>query len=214
METTLAKPTADNRITSVEELQARYGQPNERAARTQIDRLDEHCRAFIAASPFVLLATYSLSNGADCSPRGDQPGWVEVAGDTTLLLPDRRGNNRIDSLRNIVESPPVGLLFMVPGANETLRVNGHAHLSIEPELLARFAVDGKEPRSVIVVTVTEAFIQCARALVRSDLWNPAKLIDRSSLPSMGTILAAHTKGFVEAAAYDCEAPEIIPKTLY
>jgi uncharacterized protein len=203
-----------HRITSVAELQTLYGAPNERSARKQIDRLDEHCRAFIAASPFVLLATYGPSNGADCSPRGDQPGWVEVADDTTLLLPDRRGNNRIDSLRNIVESPPVGLLFMVPGANETLRINGNAYLSLDRELLERFAIDGKAPRSVIVVSVVEAFIQCARALVRSDLWNPEKLIDRATLPSMGTILAAHTRGYVDAAAYDCEAPEIIPKTLY
>src|SRR5688572_33126050 len=124
----------NHRVRSVEELQALYGAPNERSARKQIDRLDGHCRAFIAASPFVLLATYSPSNGSDCSPRGDQPGWVEVADDSTLLLPDRRGNNRIDSLRNIVESPPVGLLFMVPGANETLRINGNAYLSLDPEL--------------------------------------------------------------------------------
>jgi len=205
---------ANQRITSVEELHERYGPPNDRAARKQIDYLDEHCRAFIAASPFVLLATYSPATGADCSPRGDQPGWVTVADDRTLHLPDRRGNNRVDSLRNIVESPPVGLLFMVPGANETLRVNGNAHLSVDPELLERYAIDGKTPRSVIVVSVAEVFIQCARALVRSDLWNPEKLIDRASLPSMGTILAAHTRGYVDAAAYDCEAPEIIPKTLY
>jgi PPOX class probable FMN-dependent enzyme len=206
--------TITHTITSLDELIARYDPPTERALRKQIDRLDEHCRAFIAASPFVLLATCGPTSGADCSPRGDHPGWVEVADDRTLLLPDRRGNNRIDSLRNIVENPTVGLLFLVPGVNETLRVNGRAGLSVDPELLARFAVDGKAPKSVIVVSVTEAFIQCARALVRSDLWNPARQIDRSALPSMGTILAAHTGGAVDAAAYDCEAVDLIPKTLY
>lgn len=201
-------------VTSLDDLAAIYEPPTERAVRKQIDRLDEHCRAFIAASPFVLLATSSPEHGADCSPRGDQPGWVEVADERTLLLPDRRGNNRIDSVRNIVLSPRIGLLFMVPGVNETLRVNGEAHLSVEPDLLTRFAVEGKLPKSVIVVGVKEAFIQCARALVRSDLWNPAKLVERSSLPSMGTMLAAHTGGVVDACAYDTEAPTVIPKTLY
>jgi PPOX class probable FMN-dependent enzyme len=198
----------------LDELTARYNPPTERAIRKQIDRLDEHCRAFIAASPFVLLATASPEHGADCSPRGDHPGWVEVADDSTLLLPDRRGNNRIDSLRNIVLSPPVGLLFMAPGVNETLRINGRAHLSVDPDLLARFTVDGKPPTCVVVVRVVEAFMQCARALVRSDLWNPDKRVDRASLPSMGTILAAHTGGAVDAGAYDTEAPLVVPKTLY
>jgi PPOX class probable FMN-dependent enzyme len=206
--------TTNHRITSIDELTAHYDPPTERALRKELKQLDAHCRSFIAASPFLLLGTYSEANGADCSPRGDHPGWVEVVDDHTLLLPDRRGNNRIDSLRNIVAHGSVGLLFLVPGVNETLRVNGRAHLSVDPALLERFVVDGKAPRSVIVVTVTEAFIQCARALVRSDLWNPEKRIDRSDLPSMGTILAAHTGGAVEAAAYDCEAIDLIPKTLY
>lgn len=162
----------------------------------------------------MLLATYSPANGADCSPRGDFPGWVEVADDRTLLIPDRRGNNRIDSLRNIVASPTIGLLFMVPGVNETLRVNGRAHVSIDPDQLARFTVAGKAPKSIIVVSVVEAFIQCARALVRSDLWNPDARVPRDSLPSMGTILAAHTGGGVDAAAYDAEAGTTIPATLY
>jgi PPOX class probable FMN-dependent enzyme len=210
MDTTLTS----HRIQSIDELRAIYDQPLERVWKKEMHVFDEHCRAFIAASPFVLLGTYSKANGADCSPRGDSPGWVEVADERTLYLPDRRGNNRLDSLRNIVEHGAVGLLFLVPGVNETLRVNGRAHLSTDPELLARFAVDGKSPRSVIVVELVEAFMQCARALVRSDLWNPEKRIARTELPSMGTILEAHTKGAFDGATYDCDAIDLIPKTLY
>jgi PPOX class probable FMN-dependent enzyme len=200
-------------ITSLDALHGLYDAPSERVRLKQIDRLDEHCRAFIAASPFLILATCG-SAGADGSPRGDRPGFVEVADDTTLLLPDRRGNNRIDSLRNIVENPAVGLIFLVPGVHETFRVNGRARISTDPALLARFAVDGKAPKTVLVITVQEAFIQCARALVRSDLWNPARHVRRDELPSLGTILAAHTGGKVDAAAYDAEAAVTMPKTLY
>jgi PPOX class probable FMN-dependent enzyme len=200
-------------ITSLDALHGLYDAPSERVRLKQIDRLDEHCRAFIAASPFLILATCG-SAGADGSPRGDRPGFVEVADDTTLLLPDRRGNNRIDSLRNIVENPAVGLIFLVPGVHETFRVNGRARISADPALLARFAMDGKAPKTVLVITVQEAFIQCARALVRSDLWNPARHVRRDELPSLGTILAAHTGGKVDAAAYDAEAAVTMPKTLY
>ena len=200
-------------ITSLDALHGLYDAPSERVRLKQIDRLDEHCRAFIAASPFLILATCG-SAGADGSPRGDRPGFVEVQDDTTLLLPDRRGNNRIDSLRNIVENPAVGLIFLVPGVHETFRVNGRAQISADPALLARFAVDGKAPKTVLVITVQEAFIQCARALVRSDLWNPARHVRRDELPSLGTILAAHTGGKVDAAAYDAEAAVTMPKTLY
>jgi PPOX class probable FMN-dependent enzyme len=200
-------------ITSLDALHGLYDAPSERVRLKQIDRLDEHCRAFIAASPFLILATCG-SSGADGSPRGDRPGFVEVADDTTLLLPDRRGNNRIDSLRNIVENPAVGLIFLVPGVHETFRVNGRARISTDPALLARFAVDGKAPKTVLVITVQEAFIQCARALVRSDLWNPARHVRRDELPSIGTILAAHTGGKVDAAAYDAEAAVTMPRTLY
>jgi PPOX class probable FMN-dependent enzyme len=200
-------------VTSLDALQALYNAPSERVRLKQIARLDEHCRAFIAASPFLILATCG-SSGADCSPRGDRPGFVEVEDDETLLLPDRRGNNRIDSLKNIVENPAVGLIFLVPGVHETFRVNGQAQISVDPALLARFAVDGKAPKTVLVVTVREAFVQCARALVRSDLWNPARHVRRADLPSLGTILAAHTGGKVDAAEYDAEARVRMPRTLY
>lgn len=200
-------------VRSVEELTHLYEKPSERAILKQIDRLDEHCRAFIAASPFLLFATCGRS-GVDVSPRGDEPGFVHVEDDKTLLMPDRRGNNRIDSLRNIVQNPIAGMIFLVPGVNETFRVNGDAHISVDPALLERFVIDGRTPRSVIVITVREAFMQCARALVRSDLWNPEKHVPRSALPSIGTILEAHTGGNVDAAQYDEQAQETVPKTLY
>jgi PPOX class probable FMN-dependent enzyme len=190
-----------------------YGPALERSVRKQLDHLDEHCRAFIARSPMVIVGT-QFEGLADTSPRGDVPGFVRVADDRTLLVPDRRGNNRLDSLRNIVRNPAVGLLFLIPGINETFRVNGDAVLSRDPELTASFAVDGKQPRTVIVVTVKEAYIHCSRALVRADLWNSAKYAEPGTVPTFGTMLAAHTAGFVEAKAVDDEAKVRVPLTLY
>lgn len=200
-------------LTSIEQLTALYGEPNERSAKKEIDHLDEHCRALIAASPFMLLATGGTSS-ADCSPRGDPPGFVKVLDDHTLLIPDRKGNNRVDSLKNIIENPLVGLLFMIPGVNETLRVNGRARISVDPELCASMPMQGKTPTSVLVVTVIEAFIQCSRALVRSDLWNPDHYVPRESLPSTGTILAAHTGANLNVAEYDAQMEATVRKTLY
>lgn len=184
------------------ELEAIYGEPLERSVRKQLDRLDEYCRAFIAASPLMILGTQGTHGVADNSPRGDRAGFVRVADDFTLLIPDRRGNNRLDSLHNIMANPAVGLLFLVPGVNETLRVNGDAAISRDPALAAAFAVDGKVPRIVLVVKVREAYMHCAKALIRGDVWNPAKFAPAGTLPSFGTMLAAHTKGFVDANAVD------------
>lgn len=200
-------------VTSAEELAELYDPPTERAVHKQIDRLDEHCRAFIAASPFVLLSTCGPA-GADCSPRGDPPGSVHVADDHTLLIPDRRGNNRLDSVRNILANAAVGLLFLVPGVGETLRVNGDARISRDPALRERFRERGKDPATVVVVRVREAFIQCSKALVRSRLWDPARQVPRAHLPSLGTVLAAHTGGRVDAAQYDREMEDTVRKTLY
>lgn len=199
------------------ELAALYPPALERSVRKQMDHLDDHCRAFIAASPMVIVGTQSATQGgtaADNSPRGDVPGFVKVADDHTLLIPDRRGNNRLDSLRNLVKNPAIGLLFLIPGVNESFRVNGEAVISRDPVLTDQFVMQGQAPRTVIVVKVKEAYIQCSRAFVRSDLWNPAKHAAPGTLPSMGTVMAQHTCGFVDAKAFDEEAKVRVPATLY
>ena len=196
-------------IASEQELAGLYDPPLERSLRKQLDRLDDYCRQFIAASPFVVLSTQG-----DASPRGDGPGFVVVENEHTLLIPDRRGNNRLDSLRNLVRDSRVGLLFLIPGIAETLRVNGEAVISRDPALTERFGVEGKTPRTVSVVTVKEAYVQCSRALVRADLWNPAKFAAPGKLPSFGTMMQAHTKGFVDGAKLDEENKTRVPATLY
>jgi PPOX class probable FMN-dependent enzyme len=199
-------------IRDTAELSALYPPVLERSMRKQLDRLDDYCRAFIAASPIVIVGTqYGV---ADTSPRGDMPGFVQVADDHTLLIPDRRGNNRLDTLSNIIRNPAVGLLFLIPGVHEAFRVNGEATMTRDPALTGRFTVQGKTPRTVIVVRVKEAYVHCSRALLRADLWNPAKHPDRATIPSMGTMLAAHTCGFIDGKAFDEEAKTHVPATLY
>jgi PPOX class probable FMN-dependent enzyme len=204
---------AMSKITSVAELEALYGIPNEASTVKEVDWLTPHYRAYIEASPFMALAT-SGPEGLDCSPRGDKPGFVRIHDDKTLMLPDRRGNNRVDSLRNIVRNPQVGLLFLIPGVGNTLRVNGRAHLSVDPDLLESFAVEDKAPRSVTVITVDTVYFQCARALVRSELWNPERHVDPRSLPSAGEILAALSDNRVGGATYDREWPGRAAKTMW
>jgi hypothetical protein len=194
-------------------LAAIYGEIPPGAIAKEIDYLHPHYRAMIEASPFVVLATRG-PEGLDCSPRGDPAGFVKMPDDKTLLIPDRRGNNRTDSLRNIVRDPQVALLFLIPGVGETLRVNGTAAISVDPALLEQFPFRGTLPRSVIVVTVQTAYFQCPKALVRSELWNPAKQIERKALPSTGTILADITKGMFDGVAYDAAYPERLKATLY
>lgn len=176
-------------LDSREAVRAHYDEPHEFAVRKEMRQLDRHCRAFIAAAPFVVIATADAQGRADASPRGDAPGFVAVRDDTTLLIPDRRGNNRVDTMLNIAENPHVGLLFMVPGMSETLRVNGAALLTIDEALLAPLAVRGKLPEAAIVVTVEEVYFQCGKALVRSDLWNPDRRIARGRIPSLARILS-------------------------
>lgn len=209
-------PPADgptHRVTDIAALEALYGTPMATSVAKEIDHIDPNYRAFIDAAPFFALAT-SGPEGLDCSPRGDPAGFVRVADPRTVLIPDRRGNNRIDSLRNIVRDPRVALLFLVPGVGETIRVNGRAAISVDPELLASFVVDGKAPRSVVVVAVERVYFQCARALMRSNLWDPARHVARSSLPSTGTILAQLSRGEVGGEAYDREMPERLKAQLY
>ena len=200
-------------ITTIADLESLYGEVNKGSLLKETDRIVPEYRALIEASPFLALATRG-PEGLDCSPRGDGPGFVRVEDEKTLLLPDRRGNNRIDSLKNIVRDPGVALLFLIPGIGETLRVNGRAAISVEPSLLESFSVDGKAPRSVIAITVEAVFFQCARAILRSELWNPQKHVVRGSLPSAGRILAALSDNEVGGDAYDKELPERQRTSLY
>ena len=210
MTETLAR---DHIITSVETLERLYGQPFGPSIAKETDRITAHYRAFIEAAPFFALASAG-ADGLDCSPRGDAPGFVQVADGKTLLIPDRRGNNRIDSLRNIVRDPRVALLFLIPGVSETMRINGRAALSTDPELLESFKVDGKAPRCIIVVTVERAYFQCAKAIVRSKLWDPTRHVPRGKLASTGAMVAALTRGKVDAETYDRDAPARIKAQLY
>jgi uncharacterized protein len=175
-------------ITTESELRALYAAPAERVLRKELDRLDRHCRRFIAHSPFLVLATADADGRQDATPRGGDPGFVHVANDQTLLLPDRPGNNRLDSLANLTQRPEVGLLFMVPGVDETLRVNGTAELRDDRDLTGRFAASGRSPRIVVQITVRQAYLHCAKALMRSRLWDADTRIDRTELPTMGQML--------------------------
>ena len=200
-------------VATVEELEAIYGQTNDASTVKVADRVTPLYRILIEKSPFAALAT-SGPEGLDCSPRGDLPGFVRIHDDKTLLMPDRRGNNRIDSLRNIVRDPRVALLFMIPGCGNTLRVNGRAKISTDRDLLASFAVNEKAPRSVIVVTVEEMYFQCARAVIRSDLWNPDKRVDPKTLPTPGQVLAEMSENKVGGEEYDRAWPERARKTMW
>ena len=200
-------------VTDAAALRTLYGEPSEGAIAKEVDHVHPHYRAMIEASPFMVMAT-SGPDGLDVSPRGDPPGFVVVEDEKTLLIPDRRGNNRTDSLGNLIADPRIALLFLIPGVGETLRVNGRAEISVDPDLLARFPAQGKLPRSVVVVHVERAYFQCPKALVRSDLWNPVKHIERRSLPSSGTILADITRGRVGGAEYDAAYPERLKATIY
>ena len=200
-------------IQTLAELEALYGQPVENATVKELDHLIPEYRAYIEASPFVGLATVG-PEGLDCSPRGDGPGFVRIQDDKTLLLPDRMGNNRADSLRNITRDPRVALLFLVPGIGNTMRVNGRARISIDPDLLRSFAVDGRPPRSVIIVSIEAVYFQCARALVRSQLWDPERFYDPASLPTAGQMLAAVSENRLGGAPYDQAWPERAKASLW
>jgi PPOX class probable FMN-dependent enzyme len=203
----------DHTITDVAALEAIYGAPRGASITKEVDRLLPVYRTFVEAAPFCALAT-SGPEGLDVSPRGDAPGFVTVEDDKTLYLPDRAGNNRVDSLRNVVRDPRIALLFLIPGIGETFRINGTAKVSIDPALLERFAIDGKKPRSVLKIAIESVFFQCSRAIVRSDLWNPEKHRDRTSLPTAGQILQAVSQEAFDGAAYDAALPKRVAETLY
>jgi PPOX class probable FMN-dependent enzyme len=199
-------------VTTEAQLEALYGLPSGPAVIKEIDHVSDHYRAFIEASPFVVLATCG-PEGLDCTPRGDPAGFVRVVDRRTLMLPDRRGNNRLDALRNIVRDPRVALLFLVPGIGRTLRVNGRARITTDPALCASFAMEGKEPRSVVVVTAERVYTQCPKALVRSHLWDPSRHLPESALPSSGEMLRALSAGF-DAEGYDRDYPRRLKETIY
>ncbi|TPK99194.1 pyridoxamine 5'-phosphate oxidase family protein [Mesorhizobium sp. B2-4-12] len=200
-------------ITSVEQLEALYGLPGEASLVKELDHLIPEYAAFINASPFVALST-SGPEGLDCSPRGDLAGFVRIVDTKTLMMPDRRGNNRADSLRNIIRDARVGLLFLVPGSGTTLRINGRAHITTDAALCASFTVDGKPARSVTVIDVDAVYFQCARAIVRSELWNPARHVDPKSLPTPGQILEITSRRNIDGETYDKEWPERAKKSMW
>jgi uncharacterized protein len=201
------------RITTTEQLDAIYGAAVPAAIVKEIDHISADYAAFIEKSPFVIVATAG-PEGLDCSPRGDPPGFVRIENERSVLIPDRRGNNRIDALRNIVRDPRVSLLFMIPGIGNTLRINGRAEIHDDPELLQSFAMAGKLPRTVMRVTTDQVYFQCPKALVRGRIWDPGAQIAREALPSTGEILAKLSKGTIDGAAYDAAYPQRLKDTIY
>jgi hypothetical protein len=200
-------------ITTLEELDALYGTPVPAAVSKEIDYISDHYKTFIDRAPFVVVATVG-PEGLDCSPRGDPAGFVRVRDKKTVLIPDRRGNNRVDSLRNLVRDPRISLLFLIPGIGNTLRINGRAAISTDPELCAGFAMQGKNPKCVLVVTAERVYFQCPKALVRSRLWSQDAQVLRSELPSTGEILEAITNREIDGAAYDAAYPQRLKETIY
>ncbi|MBV9553450.1 MAG: pyridoxamine 5'-phosphate oxidase family protein [Alphaproteobacteria bacterium] len=201
-------------IEDIGEIREIYGQPMERTIKKQLPRLEKHSRAFIAMSPFIVMATCDAEGRCDASPKGDAPGFVHVLDDETLLIPDRLGNNRVDSIGNILQHPRVGLIFFVPGIRETLRVNGRAQITVDPALLEPTAVNGKMPRSGILVSADEVYFHCGKALIRSDLWNPEKHVARGAFPSLGIVIAEQIGQVVEPKEAERATEESYAARLY
>jgi len=189
-------------------------EPNAGSIRKEQKKLDGHCKAFIARSPFVLIGSSDGKGNADVTPKGDRPGFAAILDDNTIAIPDRPGNNRLDSLENIVVNPAVGLLFLIPGMNETLRVNGEARITTDAALRERLAVEGKPPISVVIVTVKAAYMHCAKAFMRSELWKPESWPDRSSMPTLGEILRDQLAADQPAAETDRRLDEAYKQTMW
>ncbi len=204
-------PTDD--LCSRDAVRRHYGEPSHMAKAKELDHLDQHCKAFIALAPFLVIASADADGRCDATPRGDAPGFVHVIDDTHVLIPDRKGNNRVDTMLNIAENPRIGLLFMVPGIDETLRVNGSVRLTTDPTLLAPLTVDDKPPRAGILVAVEEVYFQCAKALIRSKLWSAESRVERQSFPSLGRIMADQVKAG-EVAELDRRISEQYKTQLY
>jgi uncharacterized protein len=205
--------SADNLVTSVEELQGLYGAPMPTSLAKEIDYINEGYRKMIEAAPFVIIAT-SGPDGLDCSPKGDAPGFVRIVDDRTVTIPDRPGNNRLDGFKNLMTDPRIALLFLIPGIGETLRINGRAEVSVDPALRESFAVNGKPARGVLIVHVEKIFFHCTKAVMRGKLWDPKAQIPRSALPSTGTLIAEVTQGKMGGEQYDKDAPAHHLKMLY
>jgi PPOX class probable FMN-dependent enzyme len=197
----------------MEQIDALYGPKNPNSVVKEIDHISNGYRRLIESAPFIAIAT-SGPEGLDCSPKGDPAGFVHILDDKTIAIPDRPGNNRLDGIRNIIRDPRIALLFLIPGVGETLRINGRAEISIEPALMESFAINGKLPRSVLIVHIESIYFHCSKAIVRSKLWDPATQIDRKSLPSTGTIIAELSHGKLGGEAYDRAMPERIKAQLY
>ncbi len=203
----------DGQVTSIEGLEEIYGAPVERSLTKEIDYISDHYRQFIEAAPFVVVGTVG-PEGLDCSPRGDPAGFMRVTDKKTVMMPDRRGNNRLDSLRNLVRDPRISLLFLIPGVNETMRINGTARIVTDPALRESFAIRGQAPATVIVTTVDRIYYQCPKALVRSALWSPEAQVDRASLPTTGQMQRALVGESFDAEAYDRDYPAHMNRTIY
>jgi PPOX class probable FMN-dependent enzyme len=205
--------SADNRVTSVEQLESLYGAPMPTSLAKEIDHISDGYRKMIEAAPFVIIAT-SGPDGLDCSPKGDAPGFVRIVDDRTVMIPDRPGNNRLDGFKNLMSDPRVALLFLIPGVGETLRINGRAEVSVDPALRESFAVNGKPARGVLIVHIEKIFFHCTKAVVRGKLWDPKTQIPRAALPSTGTIIAELTSGKMGGEQYDKDAPARTQAMLY
>jgi PPOX class probable FMN-dependent enzyme len=206
-------PDANHRIETLEQLERIYGEPRPVAVLKEKDEITPSYAKLIEAAPFVAIAT-SGPEGLDCSPKGDPAGFVRILDSKTLAIPDRPGNNRIDGMRNLVRDPRIALLFLIPGVGETLRVNGRAQISVDPELLQSFAMGGKPPRAVMLIAVERIYFHCSKAIMRSKLWSESTKIDRASLPSTGAIVAELSNGKLGGEAYDRDAPARLQAELY
>ena len=200
-------------IKTIEQLERLYGEPRPVAVLKEVEEITPSYAKLIEAAPFVAIAT-SGPEGLDCSPKGDPAGFIRILDKKTLAIPDRPGNNRIDGMRNLVRDPRIALLFLIPGVGETLRVNGRAAISVDPDLLQSFAIGGKLPRAVMLVTVERIYFHCSKAIVRSKLWSESTKVERASLPSTGTIIAELSNGKFGGESYDREAPARIQAELY
>jgi uncharacterized protein len=205
--------SAARHINSITDLEALYGQPMGAALTKEVDYITDQYRVFIEKAPFVVVATVG-PEGLDCSPRGDPAGFVRVIDRKRMLIPDRRGNNRMDSMRNIIRDPRISLLFLIPGVNETLRINGRARIIVDEALAKTFTVNEKVPTTLLEVTADRVYYQCPKALIRSKLWAVEAQVPRSALPTGGQILAEITKNAVNAEEYDAAYPERIRQTIY